>query len=147
MKKRKTRKYLIIGGESRLAQCFFELYKKECWRLNKKECDITSLESVQKNIEKYPCRYVLNCAAITDIEKCEKDTELCFKVNVFGVFILNKICLQSGRKLIQLSSDYAVNPVNNYGWSKYLSEKFIHEKFLIIRTNFFDKSNFIVKNI
>ncbi len=147
MKKRKTKKYLILGGESRLAQCFFKLYEKECWRLNKKECDITSLESVQKNIEKYPCRYVLNCAAITDIEKCEKDTELCFKVNVCGVFNLNKACWRLGKKLIHISSDYAINPVNNYGWSKYLSEKTIHKRFLMIRTNFYDRNNFIAKNI
>ena len=141
------KKFLIIGGDSKLAKCFGRIFEEQSLRLSKKECDITSEKSLRKAISKLDGDYVLNCAAITDIEACEQKPLECFNVNTFGVYLLNKICLEKNKKLIHISSNYAVNPVNNYGWSKYLAEKVVSKNFLVIRTSFYSNDFYIIKNI
>lgn len=141
------KKILIIGGHSKLARCFQEIFRDECISLSKKQCDITSEKSLRKVISKFDGNYVLNSAAITDIDDCEKNPMKCFKVNTFGVFLLNKVCQENNKKLIHISSNYAVKPVNNYGWSKYLSEKIVSKKFLVVRTAFYSNDFYMIKNL
>ena len=140
-------KFLIIGGRSKLAKCFEDIFDKQSIGLSKAQCDIKSEKSIRKAIAKFDFDYVLNCAAVTDLNKCETGPKECFDVNTVGVYLLNKLCQEKNKKLIHISSDYASNPVNNYGWSKYLGEKVIDKKFLIIRTNFYHPTTFIVKNL
>jgi len=141
------KKFLIIGGDSKLAKCFGRIFEEQSLRLSKRECDITSEKSLRKAISKFSGKYVLNCAAITNIEVCEQQPLECFKVNTFGVYLLNEICQENNKKLIHLSSNYAVSPMNNYGWSKYLSEKVVSKNFLVIRTSFYSNDFYIIKNL
>lgn len=141
------KKILIVGGGSKLAKCFNEIYNEKSISLSREECDVTSEESIKKAVLSCDCKYVLNCAAMTDVVECEQKPLECFSINTTAVYLLNKVCLQYDRKLIHISSDYALKPVNNYGWSKYLSENVVDKKFLVIRTNFYNKETFIVKNL
>lgn len=142
------KQFLILGGESRLAQCFKSLYPNESIALSKKQCNITKTLLLEQMIKKTVCPYVLNCAAITDIKICETNPKLCFSVNSIAVYSLYKICLKYRKKLIHISSNAAVNPVNMYGWSKFLSEKMAQsQNALIVRTDFYDKTTYIVKNL
>lgn len=140
-------KFLIIGGKSKLAKCFEDIFDKQSIGLSKAQCDITSEESIRKSMAKFDFDYVLNCAAITDLDECEADPKKCFDVNTAGVYLLNKLCQEKDKKLIHISSDYALNPVNNYGWSKHLAEKVVSKNFLVIRTNFYHPAAFLVKNL
>lgn len=139
--------FLILGGESRLAQCFKSLYPNECITLNKKRCDITKTLLLEQIIKKTVCPYIFNCAAITDTKECEKNPSYCFTVNAIAVYHLSKICLKYNKKLIHVSSNAAVRPLSMYGWSKHLSEKIVKPHTLIIRTDFYDKNTYIVKNL
>lgn len=141
------KKFILIGGESRLGSCFKSIYPNECIIFSKKQCDITSLRSVERVIKSTPGKYVLNCAAITDIERCEKNPKECFITNAIGVYILNRICLKLNKKLIHISSDYAESPLNTYGWSKKLSEEIIDGSFLTVRTNFYSIDTFAVNEL
>ena len=141
------KKILIVGGRSNLAKHFQSMYPKQSISLGRAKCDITSEKSLRKAISKFDGNYVLNCAALTNIDDCEQKLLKCFNINTFGAYLLNKVCLEKGKKLIHISSNYALDPVNNYGWSKYLSEKVISRNFLIIRTSFYSKDLFIIKNI
>jgi len=141
------KQFLILGGESRLARCFTSLYLNECITFNKTECNITNQSLLDRIIKQTPCRYILNCAAVTDIEVCERNPKLCFSVNAIAVYSLHKICLKYRKKLIQISSNAAVIPFNIYGWSKFLSEKMIKPQALIVRTDFYDRNTYIVKNL
>jgi len=136
--------FLILGGNSKLAQCFKKLFPEKSLLLTKSQCDLTKPQIVEKKIKSFPHEYILNCAAITDIELCEKDPSLCFKVNSTSLFDLDRICLKYSKKLINISSDYAVKPTNIYGWSKYFSEKFVSPRNLVIRTSFYCKESFLI---
>ena len=99
----------------------------------------------------YKPRFVVNCAAITDVDRCEKERELCWKTNVE---IVQNI-IYAGKKvnsvLIHISTDYVfngknppyneearLNPINYYGKSKMASENLVKVselEYSIIRTS------------
>ena len=136
--------YLITGGDSNLAKHFKQQFPHSAILLSKKSCDVTSENSIEAIFKKYKFDYVLNCAAITDIELCEKNPALCFQVNVIGPYLLNKYCLKYHKKLLNISSDYATYPVNVYGWSKRFGEQVLDKSFLSIRTNFYSSTTYLV---
>ncbi len=138
---------LILGGNSRLAKAYKTLYSDQSILLPKAKCDITNPDSIKQTLKKSPAPYVLNCAALTDIELCESNPLSCFEINAIAVKNLQKLCQKYNKKLIHISSDYALRPKNIYGWSKYLSEKLLHKNTLIIRTNFYDLDTYIIERL
>ncbi len=140
--------FLVLGGESTLAKYFIQTYRERCVALSKKQCDITNIKVLEKVIKSSGARYIVNCAAITDIEYAEKNPEKCFDVNSIAVGNLDNFSQKFNKKLIHLSSDYAVNPINVYGYSKMMSEMLINKsKNLIIRTSFYSDRYYIIKSL
>ena len=104
-------------------------------------------------LKKTKPNYFLHNAALTNVEFCENNQDLCNKVNFELTKLIVDICKDLGIKLIFLSSDqlYSGNkqsykeddmtsPINNYGKSKVMSEEYILKYLsdsIIIRTNFF----------
>jgi len=91
---------------------------------------------------------IINLAALTNVDLCEKKPDLAFSVNFTGLQNIVKIF---NGPIIQLSTDYvfdgktgqysensSVNPINVYGRTKLEAENFLKENSkdsLIIRTN------------
>lgn len=138
---------LILGGESNLAKCFQGLFPEVSMPLNRDQCDITNPAQVLSQIANFPGHFVLNCAALANVELCEQAPEKCFLLNSWAVKLLNDACLKYGKKLITISSDYAVNPVNTYGQSKAQSEQVVDKKFLVVRTNFYSQKTFVMEQL
>lgn len=121
--------------------------------VGKKECDITSFESILQCISLYEPNILLNTAAYTNVEDAEDIHMLeCYEVNTLGVKNLAKATAVFGVVFITLSTDYVFdglqkngylptnpcNPLNNYGMSKYLWEMLAKEEnpdTIIVRTN------------
>jgi dTDP-4-dehydrorhamnose reductase len=139
--------FLILGGDSNLSKTFQSLFPNSFISLNKKSCDITSPDSIKDCFEKYNSKYVLNFAALTDMNYCEENKEVCFLVNVYSARNLLDLASKYNKKLIHISSNYALFPENNYGKSKEISENVLKDKSLIIRTSFYSKKYYIVKNL
>lgn len=71
---------------------------------------------------------ILNCAAITDIERCDRDREACLRVHTLGPMHVAEIAAVQGARLINFSSDHVLmDPamVNYYGYSKLLMERLV----------------------
>jgi dTDP-4-dehydrorhamnose reductase len=97
--------------------------------------DITSKEAVKDAVRKYLPDVIINTAAYTDVDGCETDRELSWKVNVDAVknfIIASRI---NSCKIVQISTDYVFdgrsgnydeyskpNPLNYYGKSKLAAE-------------------------
>jgi len=95
---------------------------------------------------------VIHCAGLTNVEKCEKDSELAVEANVNVVENIARSC-SAETKLVYLSTDQVygkttdysednddLHPVNQYGKTKLLGEKKVQEfcsDYIIIRTNIF----------
>lgn len=121
--------------------------------LDKKELDIISLKAIKKAFKEISPEVVINLAAYTDVEKAEKEeTSLAFEINATGPKNLAIECNRLNIPLIHLSTDYVFdgssispyteisleNPINQYGRTKFLGEKWIqetHDWYYIIRTS------------
>ncbi len=93
---------------------------------------------------------IVNCAALTNVDRCENEREYAYKVNGLAVRTMEIECKKIGAKLIHISTDHIFdgtvgnysedtppNPVNYYGLSKLAGEHFALsvEENLIIRTS------------
>lgn len=133
---------------------------------SKDSLDITSINNVREMLIGFRPNIVINAAAFTNVDKCETDLDLAFEVNVLGARNLAIVCKEIDSKLIHLSTDYVFNgnndipykeydspnPINVYGDTKYLGEKYVQQfcdKYFILRTSwlFGKKGKNFVKTI
>ena len=64
------------------------------------------------------------CAAMKHVDICEREPMECAETNVGGAKNVIKACLENNvAKVVALSTDKAVNPINHYGASKLCSDK------------------------
>ena len=97
---------------------------------------------------------VINCAAIIDVDFCENNFELSYKVNAIGPKNLARHCKEIGAYFVHISSDAVFDgtkdgkyteedtpsPISKYGKTKLDSEKFINEvggDAVVIRTTIY----------
>jgi dTDP-4-dehydrorhamnose reductase len=117
-------------------------------------------EEMTASIETIKPDAIINCAALTDVDYCQKNILQAAATNAAGVAYLS---YRFGGYLIQISTDYIFdgkngpygvrdtpNPINIYGWSKLGGELAIrhHRPSLIIRTTILfsnANNNFVAK--
>ena len=103
------------------------------------EFDITSQSGVDAYLEKAGPDVIINCAAFTAVDNCEKQVDLCWKVNADGPKHLAIAAERLGCRLIHTSTDYVfdgkldppngydetapTNPLSEYGKSKLVGEE------------------------
>jgi dTDP-4-dehydrorhamnose reductase len=161
-------KILITGANGQLAREFQESlkdYDHEVISLDRTSLDISNPDSVKEAFSRHNPDTVLNCAAYNFVDKAEEDFDTAYKVNTLGVRNLTFACKRNNALLVHYSSDYVFDgkkedfyteedetgPVNNYGKTKLLGEKFLVEeadKFLLFRVSWVfgeGKQNFLYK--
>jgi len=97
--------------------------------------DITDDQAVERIFDDFEPDVVVNCAAMTQVDACETDKELCWKVNADAVEVMARCCKDHGARLVQISTDFVFdgesgpyrenarpNPVSYYGRSKLAGE-------------------------
>lgn len=131
-------KFLIVGANSRLSEHFIAKYA---------DLTIPIHHNQINNLDKYNFDYILNCAALTNIDYCESHPKETFKANYELPKKLKMYCDKNNKKLILISSNYAVDPINVYGKSKQKMEELADGKTLVIRTTFYNHDHFVIKNL
>ena len=154
---------LVFGSNGQVAS---ELKNfKDLIHLNQHEANFLNPENVYSSIHKIKPLGVINPAAYTNVDLSEKHKNSANTINGYAPKYIALACKELNIPLIHLSTDYVfdgetsteyfpeekTNPINNYGRSKLMGEKFIIKskcKFVIIRTSWvFSKhsSNFFKK--
>lgn len=124
--------------------------------------DITDVEAVLKLVRETKPEVIINCAAHTNVDACEKQWDLAYKINAIGPRNLSIAASEVGAKMMHVSTDYVfegngtrpytefdeINPVSAYGKTKAEGEKFVKEfakKYFIFRTAWLygDGKNFV----
>ena len=126
-------KILLTGSDSRFGKIFRKIKSKNKFIFrNKKELNILSTKSIQKNLKRFKPNYVLHLAGLSRPMKIhEKQISKSIDLNIIGTANLVKEVSKLGIKLIYLSTSYVypgtkgnyketdpVKPWNNYSWSK-----------------------------
>ena len=116
-----------------------------------KALDITDVDAVLKMVEETKPEVIINCAAHTNVDACETQWDLAYKINAIGPRNLSIAASKAGAKMIHVSTDYVFegngtrpytefdepNPVSAYGKTKLEGENFVMafaDKYFILRT-------------
>lgn len=146
-------KILITGSNGMLGHDLQEALKQrhDLIPTNSKTLDITDKSQVMEVICENNPDIVINSAAYTDVDGCEKNQDIAYAVNRDGVRNLALACREIDCPLVHISTDYIfdgkndrpwveddeVGPISVYGKSKLKGEEAILEildKFFIVRT-------------
>lgn len=120
--------------------------------LTRAALDITDGKAVKEALFRHGPEAVINCAAYTKVDQAEEEYRQALKVNALGVRNLALACRETGAVLVHISTDYVFggrhdkpwgiydrrNPINAYGRSKYLGERFLETiapKYFLVRTS------------
>lgn len=160
-------KILITGGKGQLGNELLSIIKSgqaEIGQLEKAKeyevvsydvdkLDISDLNKVREILNLEKPNVVINCAACTNVDGCESNEELAFKVNSLGPRNLAMISEEIDAKLVQVSTDYVfsgeerevpfreydlTSPYSVYGKTKLMGEEFVKQyskKAFIVRTS------------
>ncbi len=70
------------------------------------EIDITDYWETRWELERLAANVVVNCAAFTDVDGCETETEKAFQVNAEGAGNLARACAEVGARILHVSTDF-----------------------------------------
>lgn len=148
-------KIWITGANGQIGTAINEVLdplEAEVFNTDKEELDITDTEEVLNFGEMNRPDVIINCAGIVDLNLCEKEPELAYRVNALGARNLSLVARKVGSKMVQLSTDdvfdglsktpYSefddTNPKTVYGRSKRAGENYVKEfthKHFVVRSN------------
>ncbi|MFH1525859.1 MAG: dTDP-4-dehydrorhamnose reductase [Bacteroidota bacterium] len=160
------KRIMIIGSNGMLGQRLTENYKADskvelfCCSAEESSfienveylrLDITIKKNVHDAIQQFYPDFIISAAAYTNVDGCETEKELAWKVNVTGVENIARHAILSDAHVIHISTDYVFdgkngpysekdlpNPIGYYGRTKLASENALKTapiKNTIIRTN------------
>lgn len=73
------------------------------------QMEITNPDSVSRGLEAACPELVVLCAAMTNVDQCEREPDAAYKVNMEGTLNVAAECRSSGAKLVYISTDYVFN--------------------------------------
>ena len=157
---------VVTGGSGMLGHCLMRLARSqhEVWGsyhthpVDIPGCsmfpmNVTDESEIRARLKPIKPDVVIHTAALTDVDECERSPEKAKCINSEGTKTTAKIAAEIGAQFAYISSDYVFNgatgnyqerdtpsPVNAYGDSKLLGEKYAQEtstRLLIVRTTMF----------
>ncbi len=148
-------KLLITGSNGQLAKEIIKESEKRGYEyvaFDHKALDITDLKKVREAVKNEKPDFVINCAAYNAVDKAEEDWKTAYLVNGIGPKNLAIACEENNCAFAHYSTDYvfdgqkdtpytvadASNPLNQYGKSKLLGEKFVQSlstRYFLIRVS------------
>ncbi|MBO5617610.1 MAG: dTDP-4-dehydrorhamnose reductase [Pseudobutyrivibrio sp.] len=164
------RKILVTGCNGQLGRAIQKEYGNEVEFIltdvatgeNILPLNIMDLDEVLSFVEEKRPDVIINCAAATNVDGCEKDWDFAYKLNALGPRNLAIAATKVGAKLVHVSTDYVFPgngstpitefdtpaPISAYGKTKYEGEKFVQQfadKWFIVRTAWLygDGKNFV----
>jgi dTDP-4-dehydrorhamnose reductase len=148
-------KFLVTGALGQLGRVTVELLQSrgiEVLGTDIPEVPVDHRAKLAAAFAAFQPSHVLHCGAITDVDGCETDPDLAFRVNGQGTANVVELCRASGAALLYVSTDFVFAgesdcpyrpddepaPVSVYGASKLAGEQAVleagSENFYVVRT-------------
>lgn len=161
-----AKKILVTGCNGQLGRAVNELYagntEYELVNTDVEQLDITNVDAVLKMVREVRPNVILNCAAHTNVNLCETQQDLAYRINAIGPRNLSIAASEVDAKMVQVSTDYVfagdgdrpyiefdqTDPQSMYGATKLAGEQFVQQfakHYFIIRTAWLygDGKNFV----
>jgi len=144
-------KYIIEKNSSDIGELDGSFKDCQCKFIDYDELDITNYNEVISFVSSFKPDVIINCAAFTNVDGCESERDIAYKVNTIGPRNLAIACEKYDTKLLHVSTDYVFNgegtvpfkeydipnPVSVYGKTKLMGEQYVREncnRYFIVRT-------------
>ncbi|MBN1826516.1 MAG: dTDP-4-dehydrorhamnose reductase [Candidatus Eisenbacteria bacterium] len=130
---------LITGGEGQLGEDLAPLFAREgdTDAPDIDRLDVTDRDAVIEYLRHNRPDVVIHAAAMTDVDGCEKNEDLAFRINAEGSRHIAEACLETGARLVMVSTDFVFRgdtdrpyreddepvPLSAYGRSKLAGER------------------------
>jgi dTDP-4-dehydrorhamnose reductase len=115
------------------------------------QLDVSDFKKLNETIVNYRPDVILHFAAISDVDACEREPELAFRINTLSTLGIATIAHKVCARLLYTSTNFVFDgnteepyfeyveprPISQYGRTKFLGEKYIKElysRYYIIRT-------------
>ena len=162
VKERVAMTVFICGSTGRLGRSVTKVFEKEAKVVapTRQELDLRSKDDLQEAVEASQPSILINCAAWTDVDGCEKSPELAKEINATLPQYLSELSKRVGAHLVHISTDFVFdgrtdtpynenqlpNPLSVYGQTKLDGEIGAGPNATIIRTSWLqtqDDSNMV----
>ncbi len=142
-------KILITGAGGQLGKELSSILENSI-ALSHNSLDLKNIDNIKNILDKYSFDTIINCAAMTNVDKCESDMDSAYYINGLSMKYIADYCRENNKYLIHVSTDYIFNgnkgnyteddipyPINYYGLSKLIGDNYVnsYENSLIIRTS------------
>lgn len=135
----------------------------EVIELNRSILDLTDLLQVRRTLEALDFRALVNCAALTNVDQCEREPAEAHRINSQAVATIGDVCSRKGARCVHISTDYVFDgtkntpyteedeprPISVYGESKWSGERSLHaiaDRHLVVRVSWIfgpDRPSFV----
>jgi dTDP-4-dehydrorhamnose reductase len=158
-------KLLIVGSSGRLGAALMREYREkfDVAGFSHSELDLADPNQIHAKIGHFDFDILINAAALTDVDLCEKERAQAFAINAEAPRILAEICRDKKAKLIHFSTDYVFDgekrepylesdpagPISIYAESKREVEELVmrtDERHLVVRVSWMfgpDRPSFV----
>ena len=150
-----SRRIIITGAGGRLGAALAREWRtagEEVTGFARQELDLSQPDQLRATLEPLDFAVLVNCAAQTNVDRCETHPDEAMQINADAVRVLGEICTKKGARCIQISTDYvfdgakvgayteedAALPISHYGASKKAGEMALLEfsdKHLAVRVS------------
>jgi dTDP-4-dehydrorhamnose reductase len=145
---------LVTGSGGQLGQELVGMLPgrgHEVVALSRGELDIADAGAVGRALEEHAPDLVINAAAYTNVDGCETQTDLAYRVNALGPRNLAQLCGRRGSDLLHVSTNYVFDgasehpyepfdrprPISAYGRTKLAGEEYVRDltnRWYVVRT-------------
>lgn len=133
------RRLIVVGAGGRLGKALVREYEREfeVRSFDRAQLDIGDFKQVRRTFDELAFDLLVNCAAQTNVDRCESEREEAFRLNGEAPGVLAEVCSGKGAKLVHISTDYVFDgekrdpyteddearPISVYGASKLNGEQ------------------------
>ena len=128
---------LVLGSKGMLGTACLRTFGHEAVGCDLDDFDIADSSAARAAIARLQPRLIVNCAAATDVDRCELDHEYADRANALGPKNVAQAAAEVGARLVHVSTDFVFagdkgrpyaetdtpDPVNHYGRSKLEGER------------------------
>ena len=143
---------LVIGCRGMLGSACLRAFGPRAVGCDYAEFDVADRARVAAEVARLHPDLIVNCAAATDVDRCERDHEYADRANAAGPGYVAEAAAAIGARLVHVSTDFVFDgrgrcpyretdapaPLNHYGLSKLRGERAVAEALpdaLIVRTS------------
>ncbi|MGV3531036.1 MAG: dTDP-4-dehydrorhamnose reductase [Chthoniobacteraceae bacterium] len=136
---------VIVGSGGRLGRALVREWSgagESVTGFTRAELDLCDREKLQATLEQTDFDVLVNCAALTNVDRCETHPAEAYQANAESLETMAEVCGAKGARLVHISTDYVFDgekgeayteedeakPISHYGASKLAGEQTLARK-------------------